>query len=281
MYAQYKRITRKYLVKPVKSFIRYYFYFMLDIVDILLGRREKLIPPRRMTAIGVWDFRKTGEEFFRYFTEIAKLQSDAKILDVGCGLGRMAVPLTSYLNGNGSYEGFDIESRGIKWCRKNVTPLYPNFKFQHSDIFNLGYNPNGSVLAREYRFPYKEEAFDFVFLTSVFTHMLPADMENYLKEIARVLVKGGKCFITYFLLNPESLRLIAEGKSTQNFKYSREGYSTTHDSIPETAIAYDENTIRSGFIEKGLDLIGQIHYGNWCGRDDYLSYQDIVIAVKK
>jgi len=46
--------------------------------------------------------------------------------------------------------------------------------------------------------------------------MFTPDMENYLKEISRVLKPGGRCFITYFLLNNESEKLIKTGKSSQN-----------------------------------------------------------------
>ncbi len=58
----------------------------------------------------------------------------------------------------------------------------------------------------------------FVLLTSVFTHMLPQDMDNYLSEVARVLKPDGRCLITYFLLNPESLALIDAEESSFNFQ---------------------------------------------------------------
>ena len=41
---------------------------------------------------------------------------------------------------------------------------------------------------------------DVAFLTSVFTHMLPEDVEHYLDELARVLKPGGRTLITWFLL---------------------------------------------------------------------------------
>ena len=68
------------------------------------------------------NYRKTGEEFLRYFVELGDLTPKGRILDVGCGIGRMAVPLTKYLDQEGSYEGFDIVEKGIRWCKKNVSP---------------------------------------------------------------------------------------------------------------------------------------------------------------
>ena len=120
------------------------------------------------------------------------------MLDIGCGIGRMAVPLTRYLNEQGSYEGFDIVAEGIDWCTKKITPKYPRFSFHLADVYSQKYNPEGTFSASEYPFPFKDESFDLVFLTSVFTHMLPPDVENYMKEISRVLKRNGSCLITFF-----------------------------------------------------------------------------------
>ena len=45
-------------------------------------------------------------------------------------------------------------------------------------------------------------------LKSVFTHMLPAAVTTYTSEISRVLKKGGRAVVTYFLLNAESRRFV-------------------------------------------------------------------------
>lgn len=258
------------------------YYYSLDFIDLLLGRRDELIPKRRMSAsVGDGDFKERGEEFFRYFIELGGLKPTDRILDAGCGVGRMAVPLTTYLDKDGSYEGFDIVAGGINWSTKTITSKYPNFRFQLADIYNSSYNPKGGYKASEYKFPYENESFDFVFLTSVFTHMLPMDIENYLSEITRVLKRGGKCFITFFLLNAESVKLIEAKLSTLDFKYTFEEYSTISKNAPESAVAYNEYLIKKLYEKYGLTMAEPIHYGSWCGRKEYLSYQDIVLAVKK
>jgi len=45
----------------------------------------------------------------------------------------------------------------------------------------------GTVAASEFVFPFADASFDFVSLASVFTHMLPVDLEHYAGQIARVL----------------------------------------------------------------------------------------------
>ena len=254
---------------------------MKKIIDWLRGRRGEFTPPREAMFIGPGDFEKTGEEFLGYFVELGGLQPTGRVLDVGCGIGRMARPLTGYLDKKASYDGFDIVADGIDWCRKMITSRYPNFHFRFADVYNTFYNPQGKYKASEYKFPYNKESVDFVFLTSVFTHMLPQDMENYFSEIARVLKRDGKCLITFFLLNSESLQLLDAKLSTEDFKYEFDGYRTTDNDTPEAVIAYDEQSIRRLYEKSRLDVVGPVHYGSWCGRKSFFSYQDIIIAIKK
>jgi hypothetical protein len=121
------------------------FYFPFDTTELLLGKRDSLTPPTSRIFVGAGDFKQTGEKFFRYFVELAELEPGEKLLGVGCGIGRMALPLTKYLNEKGSYEGFDIVADGIHWCRTKITPRYPNFHFRLADVRSAQYNPNGSI----------------------------------------------------------------------------------------------------------------------------------------
>lgn len=255
-------------------------YFPIDAFDWLKGR-DSMVPPRSMIFVGGGGFEQTGQEFKKYFIELANLQPDARVLDVGCGIGRMAVPLTAYLSAKGEYWGFDIVKRGIVWCQKRISSRFGNFHFLHSDIYNKQYNKSGSVLAHDFKFSFDDEYFDFIFLTSVFTHMLPEDVEHYTGEISRVLKTGGKCLITFFLLNEESEDLIRAGRSTVDFRYRINGCLTNNKENPEDAIAYNEKFIGKLFESHGLKINPPIHYGSWCNRGTFLSYQDIVVASKE
>lgn len=254
-------------------------YFFLTGQLYLLFHRDSMIPPKSISRyVGCENFEQVGNEFSNYFIEFARLKKNAKVLDVGCGVGRIAVPLTSYLNESGSYCGFDIVESGINWCNEKIATKYSNFKFIHSDILNKHYNKNGSIPAHEYKFPFANETFDFVFLTSVFTHMFPQDIENYMREISRVLKHKGNCLITFFIINNESNRLMKNPGSILNFKFHDDGYFCTKEADPEAAIAFEEEYIVTLFRTNGMTIDNSIHYGSWCGRDDYLSFQDIVVA---
>jgi ubiquinone/menaquinone biosynthesis C-methylase UbiE len=178
----------KFLPKSVRPFARK-LYFTSSIVPVGLSKA---------TLVGGGDFEKIGKEILQTLIEIGGLKPSERVLDVGCGVGRVAIPLTKYLKDNGSYEGFDVVPKEIKWCQKNISPRFPNFNFQLADVYNKAYNPYAKHEASKYKFPYDDDTFDFVFLTSVFTHMLTKDMENYLSEIVRVLKKGGNALSLIF-----------------------------------------------------------------------------------
>ena len=269
-----KKVIPDFLKIPVKNIL----LFSRDGLDRL--RYKGMVPPRSMNYVGDGVFLKTGYEFKNYFLNIANLKSNERVLDIGSGMGRMAVPLTGYLK-EGEYWGFDIVEKGIDWCQNRITPKFRNFHFLHSNVYNRHYNPKGIIQARDFKFPFEDKYFDFIYLTSVFTHMLPPDFENYLSEISRVLRTGGRCMITFFILNPQSEKLIQEGQSTLNFQFTiQPGCKTTTENDPEAAIAYDEELVISLFEKYGLKINKPIHYGSWCKRDNFLSYQDLIYAVK-
>lgn len=245
---------------------------------IRAAKGELHLPPYWLRDVGPSDFEATGREFLDLFIRLAELQPDEQILEIGCGCGRMALPLTTYLNSKGTYVGMDITQKPIAWCQHNITPRYPNFRFFHIDLYNKRYNEQSQNLAKDYKFPFQNESFDFIFLTSVFTHLLPDDTENYLSEIGRLLRSDGRALLTFFLLNHTQQTLAEQGQNDIDFKYGSGPYRLRNDAIPESAVAYDEVYLSRLIMKVGLEIISPIHYGGWSGRTDGLSYQDILLV---
>jgi SAM-dependent methyltransferase len=248
----------------------------LDMRDTVSGRRDRLVPPRRLDFVGHSDFATTGDEFLAHFIELGGLQPDERVLDVGCGIGRMARPLAGYLRDDGSYDGFDVNRDGIRWCERRYR-RHANFHFAVADLFNARYNPRGAQRADEFRFPYDDASFSFVFATSVFTHLLESDATHYLAECARVLAPGGRFLATFFLLNDTSRALITEGHAGLGFLDVDQRVAILDEAVPEEAVAYDDEWVFEALRHNGLELSG-MHPGSWSGRDEFVSFQDIVVA---
>jgi SAM-dependent methyltransferase len=251
---------------------------MLDALDRVRGRHDPLVPPRRIDFVGPTDFRATGEEFLGHFVTLAGLEPDERVLDIGCGAGRMARPLAGFLQPPGRYEGFDIVPEGISWCRRRYARAHPHFTFRLADVANPLYHPTGRVPARSYRFPYPDGAFDFAFATSVFTHLLEPEARRYLSEAARVLRPGGRVLLTFFLLDAQTEQLGAQRRWAFPFNEPHGAAFTVPGGLPEEAVAYPAAWLQERLAELNLRPDGPIRPGSWSGRGDGLSFQDIVVA---
>lgn len=71
------------------------------------------------------------------------------------------------------------------------------------------------------------------------------------------------------------------GKAGINFKFTFDGFTSTDEENPELAVALPEDFVLKLFEKNNLDIVKPIHYGSWCGRANFLSAQDILIALKK
>jgi SAM-dependent methyltransferase len=252
------------------------------LVPDLLARTngESLSPPRALAFVGGGDFERTGQEYLRYFTELGGLEPQHDVLDVGCGIGRMAIPLLSYLEG-GSYAGFDVGKEMIRWCQKRISTRREDFRFTWAPVYNRKYNPFGSISGAEYRFPYPDTSFDFAFATSLFTHLVLPDAAHYLGEIERVLRPGGRCLLTFFILTPESLAEVEAGRVSLDFRHPIEGGRTLDPREPEAATAFEVPALEEMFGDAGLEIERPIRYGRWANAPEGLAGQDILLATAR
>lgn len=272
-------MTRSRALKAAAHRVRIARGAALDTVDRVRGRRDDLTPPRRMITGDYSEFHRIGEEFLGHFVRIGGLRPSDSVLDVGCGVGRMAVPLTRHLEAGAGYEGFDVVAREVDWCRRHITPRHPNFRFMLLDVRHPRYNPSGSVEPAAVVLPYADASFDFAFFTSVFTHLLAAEWNRYLEELARVLRPGGRFLGTYFLLNDDSRARIATGQSHLGFAHGEELVRWEDAGDPEAAVAYDEAAVTARHAEHGLP-VGDVHHGYWDGREEFLTWQDLVAGSR-
>lgn len=250
----------------------------MDAFDLVAGRRPPLTPSRALVeAVGGYDFHIVGQHLSDIATTFGALKPHERLLDIGCGVGRLAVPLTRYLT-TGEYTGFDISGRAIRWCRKSISCSHPNFWFALADISNSHYNPHGALRPESFRFPCADQSVDIAFAASVFTHLEPASADHYLAETARVLKPGGRAVLSFFLLDPHLISRLG-GFYPRFTHFPQPYYAVADQKDPEAAVAYDVAAVAEALRAKGLAVV-RIANGHRAQHPDPLSYQDFVLAQR-
>jgi SAM-dependent methyltransferase len=212
------------------------------------------------------------------YARYCPLRPDHDVLEIGCGVGRDAIPLTRVLDGGGSYVGLDVSGPSITWCQENISPRHPDFAFAHLDIHSEFYNPGGVLSGREVTLPVADGSIDRIVLQSVFTHMFEPDITHFLREFRRVLRAEGRVFASFFVLEPESVRLAQETPDVLKFAHARGNGCRINDlASPEAAVAYTPAALRRMVRRARFTLDQPVHLGSWCGRQGVEDGQDIAI----
>jgi SAM-dependent methyltransferase len=206
------------------------------------------------------------------------LRAGHDVLEVGCGVGRDAIPLTRVLGGDGSYVGVDVSQPSIEWCQAHITGPHSNFSFAHLDIRSEFYNPHGTLSAQEVVLPVATDSVDRIVLQSVFTHMFEPDITHFLREFRRVLRPDGRVFVSFFVLGKESLQLASATPEVLKFVHPHgDGCRINDLGYPEAAVGYTPPALRRMVRRGGFAFDQPVHLGSWCGRQDVDDGQDIVI----
>lgn len=216
-----------------------------------------------------------GFEFVAYLKLLAGLRAGGSLWDVGCGCGLLELALENS-GWAGRITGNDIHLPSIRWATRHINARVPSFEFIHSNIRNEAYWPSGRLDAASWFDSFDRSGFDAVLAKSLFTHMLPSEVDLYLAQIARRLAPGGRALLTFFLLNEQSLSAPA---AKMSFVRMSEGdtFAVRRKLAPTAAVAYDEAALMDRMGRAGL-VVHDIKHGTWSGRADGLSFQDIVIV---
>lgn len=201
-------------------------------------------------------FEQEGKTILELLRTHASLEPASSVLEIGCGCGRAAHALARFL-APGTYTGMDIERVSLNACMRSRLLQRCRFHFEWMDVHNREYNPTGAVPAASYRFPRGDASFDVIFLISVFTHMLPADVVNYVGEISRMLRRGGRCLLTTFLMDHG-----CEGRNL-SFRFTDGPCSYEREELPETAVGYPSRFLLDAFRAHGVVLHRPALIGNW------------------
>ncbi len=262
---------------------------VVDAADRLVRARSpelRSLPPfsiriRSRGVHGQFGGRATAESselFLRFMQAEADLRPDSDVLDIGCGCGLTAVAFAEFLE-PGRYTGIDVDRPSVDACLANPRLSRTGFKFVHAEVGGDVYS-GGDTPASSYRFPLPDGAFSHVILCSVFTHMLPAEVENYLREIARVLRPGGRVVFSTFLTDH------GPGQGIYAFPHDRDTHRIAQESQPTKAVAYRLDYLDGAIADAGLRREQGPVLGTW--RQDpnvpvvhpLASGQDLIVAVR-
>jgi ubiquinone/menaquinone biosynthesis C-methylase UbiE len=249
------------------------------LMEAVVRNRFLPSPDPDSVFVGDGDFRTVGSEFLGHFIRKGGLRPESHVLDIGSGIGRMAVPLTQYLDpAKGSYRGIDPVSGGINWCQQKITPVYPNFEFRYMDIAHSLYNPKGAIDGLQLKLPFEDKKFDFVIMTSVVTHLPDEEVSVYLREVARVLAPGGRLFMTAFVVDKTAAENPLKKRDTRlGFQRYDQGPCWFVPELPPlAAVGFDDGFLDQALTRAGLSVFNK-SLGHWRGVPaDH--YQDIFIA---
>lgn len=245
----------------------------------ITGKADPELPPVRLRFVGDGDFRIIGNELASLLIEVGGLQPTDRVLDIGCGVGRVARPLTRYLLPPGTYDGFDIVASAVRWARRSIAPEHPNFQFHVVRAYNPLYNTGGPDPA-SLSFPFSAGHFDFTFATSVFTHLTLPAARRYLSESFRVLRPGGRLLATFFLVDDAVRDRLAHEKTALTFTPAGEGMFVHDAQCPTGAVAFERLHIMQLATDAGFSVV-DARPGTWSGGGTGVSFQDVLVLEKR
>lgn len=105
---------------------------------------------------------------------------DARVLDFGCGIGRVLRHFVDYANQWHEFWGCDIHEESISWLEANLSPPFRFVKTSETPPL-----------------PFESDYFDLIYGISVFTHLTEEQWAGWLEELRRVTRPGGTVILTY------------------------------------------------------------------------------------
>ena len=165
---------------------------------------------------------------------------EKKILDFGCGQGRLLNGFIYYNMGFKEYVGVDVDNSSIAWCVRNLT-YAQNVSFVWYNQSNARYNKSGNNFPS---IPVKDNYFSIIFSNSVFSHLCQEDVEKYARLLRKVAVKDAAFYLTAFI-----------EENVENCAENPEGYmGAKKDNSPLHRVRYNKVYFINVFESVGWEL---------------------------
>lgn len=152
--------------------------------------------PKRRSNEGLQDDAKYLEETAKQIRSVSsRLSGSARVLDFGCGQGRLLNGLVHDRIRIAEYVGIDVDAEAISWCVRNLDYDVFDISFVWYNQANRRYHATGTEYAKV---PVPENRFDLAFSNSVFSHLDAADAAKFAAQLRPLLRPDGRLYLTAF-----------------------------------------------------------------------------------
>ena len=176
----------------------------IGVIASLIWRRDSLPCPSWLAWMVEMDNPFTEVNRARVIVGLLGLAPGMRVLDAGCGPGRLTLPLAETVGPLGEVTALDIQDEMLARVRRKVETVgFQNVKFLHAGL-------GEGKLPQAY--------FDRALLVTVFGEI--PDRESALKEIYKSLKPGGILSITEVIFDPHFHRreTVLQVAQTAGFK---------------------------------------------------------------
>jgi SAM-dependent methyltransferase len=213
------------------------------------------------------------------------LSPNSALLDYGCGFGRLAYAASRYLAEDGSYFGYEPNQTALKFLkqaygnRKNFAFAGQELPYEEdyiavrsADARSSGVAPTAMDLTNLVTRPLRAQ-----WTSSVFSHMWIDPIVHVLRSIRELLEPDGVCVNTWLCIDDFAAYVLRCGLADRTFPYRINGAWTTTDYNPLACTAYELGTVRE-IYERAGHVIEDILWGSWSGRENGVTYLDVIIS---
>jgi SAM-dependent methyltransferase len=237
--------------------------------------------------VGGADPEAVGEACRGILDRYLAINANSRVLDFGCGVGRVLLSVLKQKPDISQVTGFDIMPQVIRFCDAHIASAFPRTKFELIQGSNEHYNQfiaAGGVSTPKSHATLRSEyasAFTEIYAFSVFTHVEMADFRSLLVLLSNLLIPGGTLLFTAFMLTPYSRHAIAQG--TTMFPLSGAVTESQGDVLIGNPadrlgfIAFEMKLVQQMVFDAGL-IITQIEHGSWADAQFSASLQDVIVC---
>lgn len=227
--------------------------------------------------------------FFAALMKCYAPNKSLRIVDLGCGHGKMAPVSVFFTEPDGEYLGIDIQESYIEYCKRKYAKV-PRVRFHLSGDWNPFYPTKQGISGGKQTYggdwPIAAESVDILIAISLFTHLQEADALGYMNKIHSILKSGGLAIFTCHIVEEPRRQpwpvlkydpVLASLCRFENPLPGSGNWFTCCPELPESGIAMSMAGLNS--LMQGKFEIETIMRGTGTGGSDPFP-QDVVVARK-